>query len=57
MALKKETKEVLYTWTTPSGEDRNQIEIILMKQKWRTSVQNAKTLPDANSGTDHKMLY
>ena len=33
MALEKEMKEVLYTWTTPSGEHRNQIDIILMKQK------------------------
>ena len=57
MALGKETKEGLYTWTTPNGEHRNQIDSIFMKQKWRTSVQIAKTLPDAVCGTDHKMLY
>ena len=51
--LGERNENVLYTWTTLSVGHRNQIDFILMKQKWRTSVQNAKTLPDADSGTDH----
>ena len=46
----------LYTWTTPNREHRNQIDLILIKQKWRRYVKNAKTLPGVHCGTDHKIL-
>ena len=42
--------------TAPNGEHRPQIDFILIKHKWRTSVKNAKTLPGADCGTDHEML-
>ena len=54
--LFQQPKRRLYTWTTPNGEHRNQIDFILMKQKWRTSLKNAKMLPASDCGTDHKML-
>ena len=34
----------------------NQIHFIPIKQKWRTSVKDAKTLPGADCGTDHEIL-
>ena len=52
----QQPKRRLYTWTTPNGEHRNQIDFFLIKQKWRTSVKNAKMLPGADCGTNHKML-
>ena len=54
--LFQQPKRRFYTWTTPNGEHRNQIDFILMKQKWRTSVKKAEMLPGANCGTDHEML-
>ena len=38
----------LYTWTSPDGQHRNQIDYILWGQRWRSSVQSTKT----RSGAD-----
>ena len=35
----------LYTWTSPDGQYRNQIDYILCSQRWRSSIQSAKTRP------------
>ena len=32
----------LYTWTSPDGQHRNQIDYILCSQRWRSSIQSAK---------------
>ena len=36
-------KKRLYTWTSPDGQYRNQIDYILCSQRWRSSIQSAKT--------------
>ena len=41
-------KRRLYTWTSPDGPHRNQIDYILCSQRWRSSIQSAKTRPGAN---------
>ena len=33
----------LYTWTSPDGQYQYQIDYILCSQKWRSSIQSAKT--------------
>ena len=33
----------LYTWTSPDGQHRNEIDYILCSQRWRSSIQSAKT--------------
>ena len=38
-------------WTTP-----NQIDYILCSQRWKSSIQSAKTRPGAACGSDHKLL-
>ena len=43
----------LYTWTSPDGQHRNQI---LCSQRWRSSIQSAKTRPGADCGSDHELL-
>ena len=30
----------LYTWTSPDGQHRNQIDYILCSQRWRSSIQS-----------------
>ena len=49
-------KRRLYTWTSPDGQYRNQIDCILCSQRWRSSIQSAKTIPGADCGSDHKLL-
>ena len=46
----------LYTWTSPGGQYQNQIDYILCSQRWRSSIQSAKTRPGADCGSDHELL-
>ena len=38
-------------WSTP-----NQIDYILFSQKWRSSIQSAKTRPGTDCGSDHDLF-
>ena len=55
-SLFKQHKRRLYTWTSPDGQHRNQIDYILFSQRWRSSIQSAKTRPGADCGSDHELL-
>ena len=46
----------LYTWTSPDSQHWNQIDYILRSQRWRSSLQSAKTRPGADCGSDHELL-
>ena len=46
----------LYTWTSPDGQHQNQIDYMLCSQRWRSSIQSAKTRPGADCGSDHELL-
>ena len=41
--LFQDHKRRLYMWTLPDGRHRNQIDYILCSQRWRSSIQSAKT--------------
>ena len=41
--LFQQHKRRLYTWTSPDGQFRNQIDYILCSQRWRSFIQSAKT--------------
>ena len=41
-------KRRLYIWTSPDGQHRNHIDYILCSQRWRSSIQSAKTRPGAD---------
>ena len=49
-------KRKLYMWTSPDGQYQNQIDYIPCSQKWRSSIQSAKTRPGADCGSDHQLL-
>ena len=49
-------KRRLYTWTSPDGQHQNQIDYILCSQRWRSSIQSAKTKSGADCGLDHELL-
>ena len=46
----------LYTWISPDGQHQNQIDYILCSQRWRHSIQSAKTRPGADYSSDHETL-
>ena len=46
----------LYTCTSPDGQHQNQIDYILFSQRWRSSIQLAKTRLGVDYGSDHELL-
>ena len=52
----KQPRRRLYTWTSPDGMHRNQIDYILIQKRWRSMIKSAKTMPGADCGTDHELL-
>ena len=51
----QQQKRRLYTWTSPDGQHRIQIDYILCSQRWRISIQTAKTRLGADCGLDHEL--
>ena len=49
-------KRWLYTQTSPDGQHQTQTDYILCSQKWRSSIQSAKTRLRADCGSDHELL-
>ena len=54
--LFQQHKRRFYTWTSPDGQHQNQIDYILCSQRWRSSIQSAKTRLEADCGSDHELL-
>ena len=54
--LLQQHKRRLYTWISPDGEHQNRIDYILCRQRWRSSIQSAKTKPGADCGSDQELL-
>ena len=54
--LFQQYKRWLYTWTSPDGQYRNQIDYILCSQRWSDSIQSAKTRLGADCSSDHELL-
>ena len=54
--LLKQHKRRLYTWTSQDGQHWCQIHYILFSQRWRSSIQSAKTRPEVDCGSDHELF-
>ena len=54
--LFQQHKRRLYTWTSPEGHSRNQIDYILCSQRWRSSIHSSKIRPGADYGSDYEIL-
>ena len=54
--LFQQHKRRLYTWTSLDGKYQNEIDYISCSQRWRSSIQSAKTRPGADCGSDHELL-
>ena len=42
-------------WTSPDGQYLNHIDYIFCSQRWRNSIQSAKTRPGADCGSDQQL--
>ena len=54
--LFQQHKRQPYTWTSPDGQHENQIDYILGSQRWRSSIQSAKTRAGADCASDHELV-
>ena len=54
--LLQQHKRRLCTWTSPDGQHWNQIDFILYSQRWKSSIQSAKTRLEADYGSNHELL-
>ena len=48
----KNPKRHLYTWKSPGDVTRNQIDYILIKDRFKNSIRRCKTYPGADIGSD-----
>ena len=53
--LFQQPKRRLYTWTSPDGQHRNQIDSILCSQRW-SYIESVKTRLGADYGSTHELL-
>ena len=42
-----------WTWTSPDGIHKNRIDLILIQQRWKTSVIDCRTSQSANISSEH----
>ena len=54
--LFQQHKRRVYTWTSLDDQHRNQIDYILCSQRWRSSIQSAKTRLGTDCGSNHELL-
>ena len=54
--LFQQRKRRLYTWKSPDGHHRTQIDYISCSQSGRSSIQSAKARLGADCGSDHEFL-
>lgn len=45
-----------YTWTSPDGKYRNQIDHVLVTNRFKNSIVNIRSLRGANIDSDHVLL-
>jgi len=45
-----------WTWESPDGVHKNMIDLILVQQRWKSSVINCRTFQSADIGSDHSLV-
>ena len=46
----------LYTWKSPGDISRNQIDYIMLNERFRNCIKQAKTYPGADMNSDHNQV-
>ena len=52
----QKNKRILYTWTSSDGQYQRQNDYAPFSQRWRNSVESAKTRSGADCDSDHELL-
>ncbi|XP_065066164.1 craniofacial development protein 2-like [Rhopilema esculentum] len=47
----------IWTWNSPGGQYKNQIDYITINKRFKNAVQQTKTYPGADCGIDHRLLF
>ena len=45
-----------WTWASPDGIHKNMIDLILIQQRWKTSLINCRTFQSADVSSDHSLV-
>ncbi|XP_072051496.1 craniofacial development protein 2-like [Amphiura filiformis] len=51
---KKDSRQ--WTWESPDQRTHNKIDYIMISNKWKNCVQNARSYPSADIGSDHQLV-
>ena len=54
--LFKHEKARRVTWTSPDGGTANQIDYIIVQQKWKSRIKNCRSYQSADIGSDHSLV-
>ena len=52
----KEHKRRLWTWKSPDGSTKNQIDYVLTRKRFRNSIKRCKSYPGADCNSDHNLI-
>ena len=45
-----------WTWASPDGIHKNMIDLIIIQQRWKTSIINCRTFQSADISSDHSLV-
>ena len=45
-----------WTWTSPSGRDRNMIDYVLILKNWANAIHQCRSFPSADISSDHALV-
>ena len=52
----KHHQRKMYTWNSPDGHTKNQIDYIMISKRFRKCVLNSRAYPGADCGSDHNLV-
>ena len=52
----RHSNKIRVTWISPDGNNRNQIDFIIIQSSWKSKVKNSSAYHSASIGSDHFMV-
>ena len=54
--LFKHTPSRKWTWMSPDHKSKNMIDLLLIRDRWRSAVNNTRSFPSVDIGSDHSQV-